>query len=320
MEEKIMRVAVTGAARGIGAATARLLMQRGWRVACLDRDLDAARQIAGDHPAIAVDVAEEELVIGAFAKVREALGGLDALATCAGIFETTPFFETTAKTFRRVHDVNVIGTFLSLREAVGMMQPGARICTVASVAGLRGGGLSGTISYASSKGAILALTKNAARMLGPRGIAVNTIAPGVDRYALRRRRLGRARHAPAPGGAHLLQPARHRRGDRRGHRLAALAGGLLCAWGDARRRRRDGDVLRGPARPGRGRDAPCCQALWPALPPTGSGIEKSAAVRGAAGGSAVSTSGAGAASGIAVSGSTSIWPEMMPPRAISIRP
>ncbi|MFI5016740.1 MAG: SDR family oxidoreductase [Dongiales bacterium] len=179
MEEKIMRVAVTGAARGIGAATARLLMQRGWRVACLDRDLDAARQIAGDHPAIAVDVAEEESVIGAFAKVREALGGLDALATCAGIFETTPFFETTAKTFRRVHDVNVIGTFLSLREAVGMMQPGARICTVASVAGLRGGGLSGTISYASSKGAILALTKNAARMLGPRGIAVNTIAPGV---------------------------------------------------------------------------------------------------------------------------------------------
>jgi len=179
MEEKMMRVAVTGAARGIGAATARLLIQRGWRVACLDRDLDAARQIAGEHPAIAVDVAEEESVIGAFAKIREALGGLDALATCAGIFETTPFFETTAKTFRRVHDVNVIGTFLSLREAVGLMQPGARICTVASVAGLRGGGLSGTISYASSKGAILALTKNAARMLGPRGIAVNTIAPGV---------------------------------------------------------------------------------------------------------------------------------------------
>ena len=119
MEEKIMRVAVTGAARGIGAATARLLIQRGWRVACLDRDLDAARQIAGEHPAIAVDVADEELVIGAFAKIREALGGLDALATCAGIFETTPFFETTAKTFRRVHDVNVIGTFLCLREAVG---------------------------------------------------------------------------------------------------------------------------------------------------------------------------------------------------------
>ena len=179
MEESSMRVAVTGAGRGIGAATARLLISRGHRVACLDRDLTAAREVAGEQPAIAVDVADEAAVIRAFGEVRAALGGLDALATCAGIFETTPFFETTAETFRRVHDVNVIGTFLCLREAVGLMQAGARICTVASVAGLRGGGLSGTVSYASSKGAVLALTKNAARMLGPRGIAVNTIAPGV---------------------------------------------------------------------------------------------------------------------------------------------
>jgi NAD(P)-dependent dehydrogenase (short-subunit alcohol dehydrogenase family) len=59
------------------------------------------------------------------------------------------------------------------------METGARICTVASVAGLRGGGLAGTAAYASSKGAILALTKNAARVLGPKGIAVNTIAPGM---------------------------------------------------------------------------------------------------------------------------------------------
>jgi 3-oxoacyl-[acyl-carrier protein] reductase len=179
MNENSMRVAVTGAGRGIGAATARLLIKNGWRVACLDRDLAAAREVAGDQPALAVDVADEKAVVRAFSEVREALGGLDALATCAGIFETTPFFETTAETFRRVHDVNVVGTFLCIREAVGLMQPGARICTVASVAGIRGGGLSGTVSYASSKGAILALTKNAARMLGPRGIAVNTIAPGV---------------------------------------------------------------------------------------------------------------------------------------------
>jgi NAD(P)-dependent dehydrogenase (short-subunit alcohol dehydrogenase family) len=179
MEENSMRVAVTGAGRGIGAATARLLIGRGWRVACLDRDLAAARETAGGQPAIAVDVADEPAVVRAFGEVRAALGGLDALAACAGIFETTPFFETTAEIFRRVHEVNVIGTFLCLREAARLMQAGARICTVASVAGLRGGGLSGTVAYASSKGAVLALTKNAARMLGPRGIAVNTIAPGV---------------------------------------------------------------------------------------------------------------------------------------------
>jgi NAD(P)-dependent dehydrogenase (short-subunit alcohol dehydrogenase family) len=58
------------------------------------------------------------------------------------------------------------------------MERGARICTVASIAGLRGGGLSGTAAYAASKGAVLALTRNMARVLGPRGIAVNAIAPG----------------------------------------------------------------------------------------------------------------------------------------------
>jgi NAD(P)-dependent dehydrogenase (short-subunit alcohol dehydrogenase family) len=73
----------------------------------------------------------------------------------------------------------VIGTFLCMREGAKLMEAGARICTVASVAGLRGGGLAGTAAYASSKGAILALTKNAARVLGPKGIAVNTIAPGM---------------------------------------------------------------------------------------------------------------------------------------------
>ncbi|HXQ39684.1 MAG TPA: SDR family oxidoreductase [Candidatus Udaeobacter sp.] len=179
MKDKLMRAVVTGAGSGIGAATARLLIERGWQVACLDRDLAAARRTAGDNPSIAVDVADEAAVVRAFAEVGRNMGGLDALATCAGIFETTPFFDTTAETFRRIHDVNVVGTFLCLREAVGLMQAGARICTVASVAGLRGGGLSGTVSYASSKGAVLALTKNAARVLGPRGIAVNTVAPGV---------------------------------------------------------------------------------------------------------------------------------------------
>lgn len=179
MQELTCRVAITGAGSGIGAATARLLIERGWQVACLDRDLDAAKRVAGHAPALAVDVVNEASVVNAFARVRDLFGGLDALATCAGIFETTPFFEITAATYRRIHDVNVVGTFLCLREGARLMKAGARICTVASVAGLRGGGLSGTAAYASSKGAVLALTKNAARVLGPSGIAVNTIAPGV---------------------------------------------------------------------------------------------------------------------------------------------
>jgi NAD(P)-dependent dehydrogenase (short-subunit alcohol dehydrogenase family) len=179
MTEAKKRVAVTGTGSGIGAATAKLLIARGWQVVCLDLDVAAAKKVAGSAPVIAVDVADENAVVRAFDEVKKILGGLDALATCAGIFETTPFFEITAEKYRRIHDVNVIGTFLCMREGARMMQAGARICTVASVAGLRGGGLSGTAAYASSKGAILALTKNAARVLGPKGIAVNTIAPGV---------------------------------------------------------------------------------------------------------------------------------------------
>jgi NAD(P)-dependent dehydrogenase (short-subunit alcohol dehydrogenase family) len=174
-----MRIAVTGAGSGIGAATARLMIEKGSKVACLDRNFAAAQSVAGDHLALAVDVGDEAAVIGVFEEIEQKLGGLDALATCAGIYETTPFFETTAKQFQRVHDVNVIGTFLCIREAARIMPAGSRICTVASVAGLRGGGLAGTVSYASSKGAVLAVTKNAARALADRGIAVNTVAPGM---------------------------------------------------------------------------------------------------------------------------------------------
>jgi NAD(P)-dependent dehydrogenase (short-subunit alcohol dehydrogenase family) len=170
------RVAVTGSSSGIGAATVSLLAQQGWRVVCLDRN---ASPSADNRVSMRLDVADEDAVCAAFAAIAHSHGGLDALVTCAGVYETTPFFETTAETFNRVLAVNVTGTFLCLREAARLMQPGARICTVSSVAGLRGGGLAGTVSYASTKGAVLAMTKNAARELGPRGIAVNTVAPGM---------------------------------------------------------------------------------------------------------------------------------------------
>ena len=99
--------------------------------------------------------------------------------TSAGVAETTPFMEISVAAFRAVYEVNVIGTFLCIREAAKRMPRGGRICTVASVAGLRGGGLSGTAAYASSKGGVLALTKSAARSLATSGICVNTVAPGA---------------------------------------------------------------------------------------------------------------------------------------------
>jgi NAD(P)-dependent dehydrogenase (short-subunit alcohol dehydrogenase family) len=172
---------VTGGASGIGKATCELLAVEGYRVAVIDRDELGARGVAdaiGGH-AFALDVTDERAVALTIERAVAALGGrLDALATPAGIAETTPFMDLDAATFLRVYSVNAVGTFLCVREAAKYMRSGARICTVASVAGKRGGGLSGTAAYAASKGAVLALTRNAARALAERGIAVNAVAPG----------------------------------------------------------------------------------------------------------------------------------------------
>jgi NAD(P)-dependent dehydrogenase (short-subunit alcohol dehydrogenase family) len=173
------RVAVTGAASGIGAATARLLQAQGWRVVCLDRNLAGARATAGPNGfAIEVDVADEASVTRAFKEVDAALGGLDALVAAAGIINTTPFLETTVAEFRKLFDVNVIGSFLTVREGAKYMQKGARICMVASISSYTGGGYVARGAYATSKGAVLTMMKSCARELGPRGIAVNAVAPG----------------------------------------------------------------------------------------------------------------------------------------------
>lgn len=173
------RVAVTGAASGIGAATTRLLEAQGWRVACLDRNLAGARATAGPNGiALEVDVADEASVVRAFAEAGAALGGLDALVTAAGIINTTPFFETTVAQFRQLFDINVIGSFLSVREGAKYMQRGARICMVASISSYTGGGYVARGAYATSKGAVLTMMKSCARELGPQGIAVNAVAPG----------------------------------------------------------------------------------------------------------------------------------------------
>jgi 3-oxoacyl-[acyl-carrier protein] reductase len=173
------RVAVTGAASGIGAATARLLKSQGWRVACLDRNLAGAKATSGtDGVAIEVDVADEASVVRALEQAGTAWGGLDALVTAAGIINTRPFFETPVAEFRQLFDINVIGSFLSVREGSKYMQRGGRICMLASISSYTGGGYVARSAYATSKGAVLTMMKGCARELGPKGIAVNAVAPG----------------------------------------------------------------------------------------------------------------------------------------------
>ena len=127
---------------------------------------------------ITVDVADEASVTRAFKDVDAAFGGLDALVAAAGIINTTPFFETTVAEFRKLFDVNVIGSFLTVREGAKYMKKGARICMVASISSYTGGGYVARGAYAASKGAVLTMMKGCARELGPKGIAVNAVAPG----------------------------------------------------------------------------------------------------------------------------------------------
>jgi NAD(P)-dependent dehydrogenase (short-subunit alcohol dehydrogenase family) len=198
---------VTGGASGIGRATCELLAASGYRVVVADRDLALAQAVAQriDGHAVGVDVADEASVARAFDEALAALDGtLDALAAAAGIIDSTPFLELDAATFRRVADVNVVGTFLCVREAARRMRSGGRICTVASVAGKRGGGLSGTAAYAASKGAVLALTRNAARSLAPLGIAVNCVAPGVTATPMLREAMAEDAHRARMEGVTLL--------------------------------------------------------------------------------------------------------------------
>lgn len=179
---------VTGSASGIGAATVLALAAKGYDTFGIDLNISGAQDVAMQaeleghgtrHAAFAADVADEVQVKKAFEAALLHLGQLDALVTSAGVVDTTPFMDISVAQFRRIHDVNVIGTWLCMREAAGVMKPGARICAVASIAGLRGGGLSGTAAYAASKGGVIALAKNAARVLAAQGIRVNTLSPGA---------------------------------------------------------------------------------------------------------------------------------------------
>ncbi len=179
-------VVVTGGADGIGRATAELLAPDGWKVAVADRDAAGAKRVAGEIGAIGfgLDVADETEVESFFGAALAELGAIDGLVTAAGIVDSTPFMDVSVASFRAPYDVNVIGTFLCIREAAKRMLRGSRIVTVSSVAGKRGGGLSGTAAYAASKGGVIALTRNAARTLAERGIAVNGIAPGSTATAM----------------------------------------------------------------------------------------------------------------------------------------
>ncbi len=175
---------VTGAARGIGLATARRFLAEGWRVALLDIDGDnlarTIKTLAKPDTTIAIvcDVADPAAVAAALATVAKQFGRLDALVNNAGIAIFKPILDVTYEDWSRVLAVNLTGPFLCTQAAAPLMRDsgGGAIVNITSISGLRASTL--RTAYGTSKAGLAHLTKQQAAELASLGIRVNAVAPG----------------------------------------------------------------------------------------------------------------------------------------------
>lgn len=189
---------VTGSAGGIGEATATVLAERGCRVAIADLREEAAREVASRltaggavASAVPVDVGDQESVNALIDRVVGSWGRIDILVNNAGIESSRPFLEIDLPEYERVMRINTTGAWLCCQAVIPVMlrQKSGSIVNISSVAGQRGGGLLGTAAYATSKGAVIALTKALAREFASSGIRVNCVAPALTMTDLVQRQL-----------------------------------------------------------------------------------------------------------------------------------
>jgi NAD(P)-dependent dehydrogenase (short-subunit alcohol dehydrogenase family) len=181
---------VTGAARGIGLATARRFLDEGWSVALLDVDAEnLARSMAAlDLPdrtlALPADVSDPAAVEQAAAAITVRFGRLDALVNNAGVAIFGPILQTTLADWQRVMAVNLTGPFLTAQAAAPLMAEGGggAIVNITSISGLRASTL--RVAYGTSKAGLAHLTKQQAVEFASLGIRVNAVAPGPVETAM----------------------------------------------------------------------------------------------------------------------------------------
>ena len=174
------KIIVTGGASGIGAATVRAYVAEGAHVASLDVNDDATRRVAAEGRVRhhRCDVARRRDVDDVFARVVDALGGLDVLVHAAGIERGAPAEEITEEDWDRVFAVNVKGTVFTNQAAFRHMRDrGGRIINFGSGAAIRG--QRGAAHYAASKGAVMAWTRTVAQEWARHRITVNAIVPAI---------------------------------------------------------------------------------------------------------------------------------------------
>lgn len=185
-------ILITGASRGIGAATALLAARAGYAVAvnysanslAADEVVRQIREKGGKAITVQADVAEESQVLAMFEKVDAKLGRLSALVNNAGVVDQTARVDgMSVARLKRMFDINVIGTMVCAREAVKRMSTryggaGGAIVNVSSVAA-RLGAPGQYVDYAAAKGAVDVFTLGLAREVAAEGIRVNAVRPGI---------------------------------------------------------------------------------------------------------------------------------------------
>lgn len=173
---------ITGGARGMGKAHVRHFVAEGARVVFGDVLDDKGRALAGTLGDavryVSHDVTSEEAWSAAVGTALDAFGRLDVLVNNAGVLSHARIAEMNAADFRRVLEVNAVGTWLGVKAAIAPMTDagGGSIVNVSSIEGMAGA--AGLSAYSASKFAVRGITRSAAQELGPLGIRVNSIHPG----------------------------------------------------------------------------------------------------------------------------------------------
>jgi NAD(P)-dependent dehydrogenase (short-subunit alcohol dehydrogenase family) len=169
-------VLVTGGASGIGLAIVNAVLAQGWRAVVAD--INAPRDPFDGVHFLQLDVTNEDAVACAIVKCDAEVGPLTGLVNCAGIGRDVHCLDTTAALFRKILDVNLVGSFVVAREVARAMRThgNGSIVNIASVSGIRGN--TGRVAYGASKAGVINMTQVMAVELAACGIRVNAIAPG----------------------------------------------------------------------------------------------------------------------------------------------